>query len=590
MGWRATPNGYRARLLLLLGRGDKLPCVRSPKVSRSPAERATARGKPLSEELSHARESYARREWTDAHRRFALCDAQGPLSTSDLELFAWSASLIGRVDDFLRLMERLYQVRLEGGEEAHAARCAFWLGLRLAGMRQAGHASGWLTRAHRLVADKDCVERGYVALTVAHRHIAAGDMAAANAVAREAAALGDRFGEADLSAFARCIQGRTLLVQGNVEDGLSLLDEAMVAATTGELSQHLTGMVYCSAIAGCRQVYAIDRSREWTAALAAWCDSQPQLVAFSGTCLVHRAELMQLGGAWPDAITEAQRASASAPDTSDLETQGDSLYQQAEVHRLRGDFAHAEQAYRGARQMGRDPQPGFSLLRLAQGRTIDAASAIRAALQAIPAALPRARVLPAYIDIMLAVGELQAAKDASAELDGIASRFGTDVLATMAAHARGAVELADGRPEAALEPLRRALRGWQHVGAPYIAARVRVALGNASRALGDTDGARLELDLAREVFEELGAAPDVAALSAASVDAVAHELEGGLYFTPRELEVLRKLATGQTNKAIAKALFVSEKTIDRHVSNIFAKANLPSRAAATAFAYQRGLV
>jgi DNA-binding NarL/FixJ family response regulator len=561
--------------------------VRSPKATPPAPERSGDAPRP--DDLSRARASYARREWADAHRLLALADADKPLATTDLELFAWSASLIGRVDDFVRVMERLYQAHLDGGDEARAARSAFWLGLRLSGSRQAGRAAGWLSRAHRLVADKDCAERGYLLLSVAHRHIAGGDIAAAGAAAREAAAIGDRFGDADLAAFARCVQGRTLLGQGDVAGGLSLLDEAMVAATTGELAEQMTGMVYCSAIAGCRQVFAIDRSREWTAVLAAWCGSQPQLVAFSATCLVHRAELLQLGGAWPDAINEAQRASTSDPETNDADALAESLYQQAEVHRLRGDFTQAERDYRGARQLGRDAQPGLALLRLAQGRTADAASAIRAALSGPPGSLPRARMLPAYIEILLAAGDLQAAKIASEELEGIAASFNTDVLATMAAHARGTVELADGRAQSALEPLRRALRGWQQVGAPYIAARVRVALASACRALGDVDGAQLELELAREVFEELGAAPDVAALHRATPLGPT-PLDGGLHFTPRELEVLRKLATGKTNKAIAKELFVSEKTIDRHVSNIFAKANVASRAAATAFAYQRGLV
>jgi DNA-binding NarL/FixJ family response regulator len=539
------------------------------------------------DDLTRARNSYARREWAHAHRSFAAADAKARLATGDLRLFAWSASLIGRVDEFINLMERLYQAHLAAGDEAAAARCAFWLGLRLSGMRQASRAGGWLTRAGRLVADKDCVERGYVLLSTALRHVAAGDMAAAATAARDAAAVGDRFREPDLAAYARCVHGRTLLAQGDVAGGLALLDDAMVAATTGELEQSMTGLVYCSAIAGCRHVYAVDRSREWTAALAAWCAEQPQLVAFGGTCLVHRAELMQLGGAWPDAIAEARRASACEPETADAETRGDSLYQEAEIHRLRGDFADAERAYRGARQAGRDAQPGLALLRLAQGRTTDAASAIRATLQATPAPLARARVLPAYIDIMLAAGDLPAAQAACDELAQIADGFSTDMLATMAAHARGTVELAAGRPDSALDCLRRALRGWQQVGAPYIAARVRVALARACHALGDTDGARLERELAREMFEELGAAPDLAALRATPAGAT--PLEGGLRFTPRELEVLRKLATGRTNKAIARELFVSEKTIDRHVSNIFLKANVTSRAAATAFAYQRGL-
>lgn len=542
-------------------------------------------------EVERGRTAYRRRAWSEAHRCFAAVDRRAPLPAADLELYAWSAALTGHDDRFLLLMDRLYQLHLDAGDQVRAARFAFWLGLRFNAMREPGRAGGWLGRAQRLADRSDCVERGYLLLPGIYRSLGAGDHDGARAASAQAIAIAERFGDADLGAFARCQLGRALIRQGNVAGGVALLDEAMLAATTGELMPLLTGLIYCSAIAGCSQAYVMDRSREWTAALATWCGAQPDLVPFSGRCLVHRAELMQLHGDWAEAIEEARRASARVTRTPDSETAGDSLYQQAEVYRLRGDFSAAERAYRGASELGREAQPGLALLRLAQGRTADAASAIRRALTATQDRLQRARLLPAYVEIALGAGEVADARQAAEELDRIAVDFGTEVLGAMAAHARGAVAIADGQAEASLPPLRHAFRVWHEVGAPYIAARLRVLLARACRALGDRDTAALEVDLAREVFQRLGAAPDLAALRALDGPAAAATTAGNRAgLSPRELEVLRLVAAGKTNKAIARELFLSERTIDRHVSNIFTKAQVASRAAATAYAYQNGLV
>jgi ATP/maltotriose-dependent transcriptional regulator MalT len=540
------------------------------------------------DEIARARDSYARHAWADAHRGFAAADAGAPLAGRDLELYAIAAGLTAHDDDYLALMDRLYQGYLDGGERTRAAHWAFWLGFRLAGEGEMGRAGGWLARAQRLVENVDCVERGYLLLPTVHRLFAAGDHTGARAAAGEAAAIGDRFGDADLSAFARCLEGRALLRQGQVERGLALLDEAMVAVTTGGLGPILTGLTYCSAIASCSQLYMMDRAREWTAALASWCAAQPDLVPFSGTCLVHRAELMQLAGSWREAIDEARRASERVSRRIDRYATADAFYQQAEVHRLRGDFTAAERDYRSASELGREAQPGLALLRFAQGRRADAVNAIRGALSATSDRLHRARLLPASIEISLAVGDVDDARRASDELGQIAVDFGTEVLGAMAAHARGAVALADGYPDAALEPLRRAFRVWHEVGAPYIAARLRVLIAHACAALGDRDTAALERGLAREVFEGLGAMPDLTSLDGGDTPGTQGAVPARL--SPRELQVLRLIASGKTNKVIAKELFLSEKTIDRHVSNIFAKANVASRAAATAFAYQHGLV
>jgi DNA-binding NarL/FixJ family response regulator len=536
------------------------------------------------------RAAYAMRSWDDAFAALSAADSVAPLPAEDLQRLAWSAALSGRDAEMLQALERLYQLQLDAGQTKGAANAAFWLGFRLFALGEAGRASGWLARCQRLAEAEQggCVEQGYLLLPAAQRSLMGGEPAAAQQTALRAAAIGERFGDPDLVAFGRSLQGRALLRLGRVHEGFSLLDEAMLAATRGELSPIVTGLLYCSMIACCQQLYALDRAREWTAALADWCKAQPQLVSFAGTCLVHRSEIMQLGGAWPEAIEEAQRCAERSARGLDTDATANALYQQAEIRRLRGELGAAEEAYRQASQLGREPQPGLALLRLAQGQTEAAASAIRRALAGPTDPLQRTRFLPAYVEIMLAAGALDEARSGCAELEQIAAGYQTDVLAAIAAHARGALALAQGDAQAALEPLRRAFVVWQQLGAPYIAARMRVLLGRAYAALGDRDGAELELAAAREVFERLGAALDLAGLDVQQPERPVATATHGL--SARELQVLRLVAAGKTNKAIAAELFLSEKTVDRHVSNIFGKLDVSSRAAATAFAYEHGLV
>jgi DNA-binding NarL/FixJ family response regulator len=397
-------------------------------------------------------------------------------------------------------------------------------------------------------------------------------------------AIGQRFGEKDLLSFARSLQARILLDRGELVKGLALMDEIMVACSAGELSPVITGLIYCVAIESCHSAYALDRAREWTNTFSRWCATQPQLVPFAGTCLVLRAEILQFEGDWSAAMEEARRA-ARPNSSTPLPINAQALYQEAEIHRLRGEHAAAEEAYRAADDKGRDPQPGLALLRLAQGRADVALTAIRRVLAGAARPLDRARLLPAFVEIALSSRDLPGARLGAEELATIAASCNMDVLDAMAAHARGAVALAEGDAHGALAALRRAFELWQQAGAPYLAARVRVSMARACRALGDHEGAELGLSAARHVFEQLGAAADLAALVPEGVMPVA---EHGL--TARELEVLRHLATGMTNKAIAQELCLSEKTVDRHVSNIFTKVDVTSRAGATAFAYEKGIV
>ena len=540
-------------------------------------------------DLQRGRDSYKRRAWADAYRALAAADKTVPLEAADLELLAMSAYLTARDDEYLGTLDRAYHAYLDARESLRAARCAFWLGLRLLFRRETGRATGWLGRSRRLVEceQQDCVEAGYLLLPIVESHLDAAESETAYALAGDAVKIGSRFRDADLIAVARHLQGRAFIQQGRVEEGLSLLDEAMLAVTSGELSALVTGLIYCSVIDSCRQVYAVERAREWTTALGRWCAEQPEMVSFTGKCLVHRAEILQMHGAWPEALIEARRGCERFENGVDPQRPASAFYQLAEMHRLQGDFASAEKAYRRASTWGMEPQPGLALLRMAQGRGQMAARAIRRVVVATTDPLELARLLPAYVEIMLDAGEIEDARAGCRKLEEIAGRFDTRLLGAIADEARGAVEVAEGDAQAALGSLRRALQVWQQIEAPYMVARTRLQVGLACRAMADAEGADLELHAARIAFEQLRAAPDLARLESLTNNAPRVHDHG---LTPREKQVLRLVATGKSNKVIAAELCLSERTVDRHVSNIFTKLSLRSRAAATAYAYQHSLI
>lgn len=536
-------------------------------------------------ELQQARALFERRSWAEAYRVLSRVDEAAQLGAADLELLATAAYLIGRDDDYLKLLERAHHSHIDAGDVDRAARCAFWLGLRLVFRGEMGPATGWFGRAGRLIESRDCVEHGYLLLPLFEKHMKSGDAAAAEEVAARACDIGMRFGDAELTALALHLRGRALIVQRKVEQGLALLDESMVSVTSDTLSPIVTGLVYCSVIEACQQVYAFGRAGEWTAALARWCAGQPELVAFTDRCLVHRSEILQMRGDWDDAIREAERACTRFAQKDDQRISAEAYYQQGEVHRLRGEEEAAEAAYRSASRWGLEPQPGLALLRLAQGRLDAAVTGIRRALDSTKIPLLRAKLLVAGVQILLTESSLDEARAAAAELESIAGGYGTDVLRARASLARAMVERADGKVRDALSSLRRAREAWQED--PYFVACIRMEGALACRALGDHEGADMELAAARATFARLGAIPDIE-----RVDALRSEEsgEGAHGLTGRELQVLRLVASGKTNKAIARELSLSEKTVDRHVSNIFNKLDVPSRAAATAYAYEHKLI
>ena len=538
---------------------------------------------PSQRDLEHARAAYAERSWLAASEAFARADEAEPLASDDLELLTTSLLMLARDDEAVGTLERAHHLYLEGGETLRAARSATWIGMNFAYRGQIGPATGWLGRAHRLLETwpEQTAEHGLLMLPGVFQHEATGDFEEAAAVAREAAALGERFGDLDLFAVALHAEGHMLVKAGRVREGLALLDESMVVVTTQELWPFVVGIVYCGVILACSDALEVPRARQWTRALNEWKDEQPELVAFTGRCLVHRAEILQLGGSWGDALEEVRLAGSRFLETENPAA-GVAYYRQAELLRLQGKFDAAEEAYREASRFGWEPQPGLAQLRLAQGKVDAALAAIRRATVEASEPLKRAALLPAHVEIALVAGEVDEAKTACQELRELAGLYESAMVDAILGHAEGAVALADGDASKALTRLRDAQRIWHELDVPYEVARTRTLISRSCVALGDEEAGALELAAARELFERLGAAPDLARISAKAGQS--HGLSG------RELEVLRLVASGRSNREIASTLLISEHTVARHLQNIYAKLGLSSRTAATAFAFEHELV
>lgn len=539
---------------------------------------------------TRGREAYERLAWGEAYAELAAADRrEGPLEAGDLDRMARAAFLSGAVDAATDTWERAHHAFLARGEAEPAVRCAFWIGLTLLYYGEQARGGGWLARARRILDDAalDCAEQGYLRVPLALWALHGDDPEAARRSLAEITAIADRFDDADLRAFGMLGQGQALVAQGRVAQGVTVLDEVMIGVTTGEVSPITAGIVYCSVIFVCREIFDLRREQEWTAALSRWCDAQQDLKQYRGECLVHRSEIMQLRGDWADAMDEARQACEHLSGLPDDTVMGRAQYQRAELFRLRGEFSRAESCYREALDRGHAAQPGMALLRLAQGRLDDAAAAIRRTVAETEQAEDRPRLLAGYVEIALAAGAVEDAQGAVDELDKIAAGYDSPYLRAVVAYAHGSVLLAAGEPESACVALRRAGAAWHEIDAPYETARARLQMARACRRIGDHDTAEIELEAARRVFERLGAVPDLEQ-TRQLMRRAPHPGPGGL--TPREVEVLRLVATGASNREIADRLVISDKTVARHVSNMFTKLGVSSRAAATAYAYEHDLV
>lgn len=542
--------------------------------------------------VERAREAYAARSWEDAARAFTEADAETPLAPEDLEAWGLAAFLSGHDDIADSARERAHHGYVAAGQIEDAARVAQWLGIALAVRGEGARAGGWFGRVGALLEEHgrtDSVWYLFVRASAGMNLLFSGDAGAAADHFTKLLADAEAHDNPDLAAIIRNGLGQSLIATGRFDEGLRLLDEVMVLVTTHEnVSPQAVGLMYCAAIETCRRCFDVDRAREWTAALDRWCAQQQGLVHYRGQCLVHRAEVLAIHGSWPDAGKEIDHVfDRLGPDAVDSAA-AMAHYQRGELHRLRGETDKAEASYREAAKCGRDPQPGLALLRLAAGRTADAHAAISRSVAETMGPHERMRLLPAHVTISIAADDVDTARTAAAELARYAAARDTPMLTAAAAHATAQVAAKDGTPADACRAAREALAIWQRMGAPYEAATARVELALACRALGDHDTADLELDAARWAFEQLGAQPDVARVERLSTNPKPRPVPGGL--TPREAQVLRLVATGATNRAIAEQLYLSEQTVARHVANIFLKLDVSTRAAATAYAYDHHLV
>ncbi|MBE1875422.1 LuxR family transcriptional regulator [Myceligenerans pegani] len=545
------------------------------------------------DDLHRAREAYQRRDWIVAYRALSGLDRTEPdrteLTAGDFVALATSAFLLGRRNDSVQALQRAYQHAVGHHDARTAARAAYWLTMILNTGGEPAIAGGWLSRGRRLLDDldggDDVVERGYLLQQVALGHVMKGEIAEALEVTPQVTAYGRRFADPDLTAMGLHMEARLAIFTGRVPDGLRMLDEAMASVVAGEVSAVYSGVIYCSCIEACQEISEFSRMREWTHALSTWCDAQPGLVPFTGQCAVHRGQLMRLHGAFRDAVAELDRAAARYTEEGGSQAVGQAFYEQAEALRLLGEYDAAHLAYEKASGQGHPAQPGRALLWFERGRRDAALAAVRRLLTEWQDPVHRSRALPAAVDVLVGSDEAGEAAPLAEELSGIATAFDCTGLRAAACYALAQVALARGDAEPALAEGRRAAEGWSRLEAPYELARSRVLVGRALRLLGDEESARSDLAAARDAFAGLAARPAQRAAAELLGDG---ERPGGL--SPREIEVLRLVATGRSNVEIAGQLVLSEKTVARHLSNIFAKLDVGSRTAAAAFAYEHRLV
>jgi DNA-binding CsgD family transcriptional regulator len=529
-------------------------------------------------------------KWKEIYARLSTADREHALNPEELEQLALAAFLTGSDAESYQYLERAHQGYLDHGETGQAVRCAFWLGMILMNAGEKGRSSGWFARGERLIGHDDhtdLAEKGLLLIPEGLGLLYAGNAARAQEIFERVEATGEKFDNADLLILGRLGQGQARIQQGNVTGGIRLLDETMIAMETERVFPLVKGIVYCAVIESCRRVWDLGRAQEWTSVLTRWCEEQPDIVPFRGECLVRRAEIFQLHGEWQKALEETNDACNILSQHPGESVTGEAYYRKAELQRLSGEFKAAEGSYLEAARWGRKPQPGFALLRLAQGQEDAAETSIRNSLLENRDTTKRAEILPAVVRIMIVVNHTEEAIEAAEELKSIASQFDTPYIQAMYSHCQGEVFLAEGMVKPALEQLQIALKLWNSLHLPYELACTRELKGILYRKLEDRDNSESELSAAAWIFEQLNATHDLERVNRLLGKKRILDNYG---LTLREIQVLGLIASGETNKSVAGKLFISNRTVDRHVSNIFNKLGVSSRLQAITFALKNNIL
>jgi DNA-binding CsgD family transcriptional regulator len=538
------------------------------------------------EALVAARDAYSHQDWLAARDGFRAVAERVGLSVEDIVAMADSAWWLGFNDEALASFEQAFALFVSEDRVPSAAKLALAIGFLWMLRGEMPLGSGWVSRGLRLLRElPDCVEQGYGLAVALDEEMAAGRFPEAISIAKDIKTLASRYKDTTLQAVGLVGEGIALTRMGRVKEGLAVLDEAMLSVMAGEVTLDWAGNIYCQLMGICYDLADLRRARHWTDATERWCNRFTSAVMFLGVCRMHRVQLLAVQGDWGGAEEEAWQVCGDLADLNVLAV-AESHYQIGEIRRLRGDLVGAEAAYTKAHGLGRDPQPGLALLRLSEGRVATAAASIRSAIASDSAdSFTRARLRSAQVEIALAGEDMEGAAEAVEDLNLIASTFSSPGLEAAAGQAAGALLLAQEKYPEALRQLRDAVRRWQELDAPYLAAKARVQVASACRSLDDHDAADLELGAAGAVFDQLGAVIDSKRVAVLRAN---RALPGSL--TVREVEVLSCVAAGQSNREVAAALFIAEKTVARHLSNIFTKLGVSSRTEAAAFAFTHGLV
>jgi DNA-binding CsgD family transcriptional regulator len=529
------------------------------------------------------RDALARHDW---QRGYDLAARSWSTEAADeaerLDLFAESAWWLGRLSECIDARHAAYRLYDQAGDHRRAGQCAVWLYEHHCLRAEPAIGNGWLRRARRaLDGDVECTAYGALLLREAELAHGAADLDGAIWRAEHARALARELDCADLEAEALQTLGRLLIDAGQPREGLAHLDEAMLSAVEGRLGPYSTGKVYCSLISACEELGDLRRAAEWTDATARWAERHPFAI-FPGICRVHRADVLDRRGALADAEREATRACAELAE-SHIPNAAAAFAEAGDIRRRLGDLSGAEAAFIRAEELSGNTCPGAALLRLAQGQVDAAMQIISSCLASQPPERPaRARMLAAAIQVSIAAGDQPTAQASLHELKAIAATYDSALFHAWATTAQGRLQLATQNPDAC-STLQEALRRWHDLGVPYEIATSRTLLAQALRDAGHEDGALASFGEAQLMFERIGAQ-----LTPSEIADIKPRRPAGL--TERELEVLLQLAVGQSNKEIATRLHLSPKTVSRHLSNIFTKINVTSRAAATAFAFEHELL